>query len=203
MALSAYDIEMRSFNSIVGGELIESEDWKGNEYTAAFYAGCNPLYNHNRVVVMRFTIDKHAKSVTIPIQAGTTNNSSDSVLLCYGLGVNPDTDDSMINITGSEKAMGTFYFSSENAVATITLNNVKAGTNFLYIWGQDSSAYSLTIVTAPYTIVTGITYEELEGLIYIDNGFSLEPYEIYIDNGTSWDLYIPYIDNGSNWDLCI
>lgn len=41
------------------------------------------------------------------------------------------------------------------------------------------------------------------GLVYIDNGSTLEAYSVYIDNGSSWDLYIPYIDNGSSWDICI
>ena len=43
---------------------------------------------------------------------------------------------------------------------------------------------------------------ELQGLIYIDNGFGWDTYQVYIDNGTGWDMYIPYIDNGSNWSIC-
>ena len=41
---------------------------------------------------------------------------------------------------------------------------------------------------------------EISGVIYIDNGTTLEPYLVYIDNGTNWDLYVAYIDNGSSWD---
>lgn len=41
---------------------------------------------------------------------------------------------------------------------------------------------------------------EISGVVYIDNGTTLEPYLVYIDNGTSWDLYLAYIDNGSSWD---
>lgn len=40
------------------------------------------------------------------------------------------------------------------------------------------------------------------GLVYIDTGAGLEPYQCYIDNGTGWDLHLPYLDNGSGWDLC-
>lgn len=40
------------------------------------------------------------------------------------------------------------------------------------------------------------------GLIYIDNGTTLEPYQVYIDNGTGWEQHIPHIDNGSSWDMC-
>lgn len=42
---------------------------------------------------------------------------------------------------------------------------------------------------------------EISGVVYIDNGATLEPYLTYIDNGTSWDLYLAYIDNGTNWDV--
>ena len=41
-----------------------------------------------------------------------------------------------------------------------------------------------------------------QGLVYIDNGTTVEAYLVYIDNGTSWEQYIPYIDNGSGWDMC-
>lgn len=42
---------------------------------------------------------------------------------------------------------------------------------------------------------------EVSGVIYIDNGTTLEPYFVYIDNGTSWDLYLTYIDNETSWDI--
>jgi hypothetical protein len=37
------------------------------------------------------------------------------------------------------------------------------------------------------------------GLVYIDNGTTLEPYLCYIDNGTTWVYYRPYIDNGTDF----
>lgn len=42
---------------------------------------------------------------------------------------------------------------------------------------------------------------EISGVVYIDNGISLEPYLVYIDNGVDWDIYIAYIDNGTDWDI--
>ena len=56
-----------------------------------------------------------------------------------------------------------------------------------------------------YTVqenVTIVTLTKTMGLVFIDNGTTLEAYLIYIDNGTSWDQHIPYIDNGSGWDMC-
>ena len=40
---------------------------------------------------------------------------------------------------------------------------------------------------------------EISGVVYIDNGTTLEPYLVYIDNGTDWDLYLAYVDNGTEW----
>ena len=42
---------------------------------------------------------------------------------------------------------------------------------------------------------------EISGVVYIDNGASLEPYLAYIDNGANWELYIAYVDDGTNWKM--
>lgn len=42
---------------------------------------------------------------------------------------------------------------------------------------------------------------EISGVVYIDNGVSLEPYLVYIDNGENWDLHLAYIDNGVDWNI--
>ena len=39
------------------------------------------------------------------------------------------------------------------------------------------------------------------GVVYIDNGATLEPYLPYIDNGTSWELYLAYVDDGTTWHI--
>jgi hypothetical protein len=31
-------------------------------------------------------------------------------------------------------------------------------------------------------------------IVYIDNGTTLEQYQVYIDNGSGWDQYITNID---------
>lgn len=40
-----------------------------------------------------------------------------------------------------------------------------------------------------------------QGIVYIDNGSSIDKYQAYVDNGTGWDLCIPYTDNGTGWDI--
>lgn len=48
---------------------------------------------------------------------------------------------------------------------------------------------------------TMYTIWEISGVVYIDNGTTLEPYLTYIDNGTGWDLYLAYVDDGTNWTI--
>lgn len=42
---------------------------------------------------------------------------------------------------------------------------------------------------------------EISGVVYIDNGTTLEPHLIYIDDGANWNLYLAYVDNGTGWDV--
>ena len=39
----------------------------------------------------------------------------------------------------------------------------------------------------------------ISGVVYIDNGVTLEPYLIYIDDGEKWNSYLAYVDNGTSW----
>ena len=54
-----------------------------------------------------------------------------------------------------------------------------------------------------YTISDYTMYAlwEISGVIYIDNGTTLEPYLAYIDNGTDWELYLVYVDDGTDWNI--
>lgn len=201
MTLSAYDIAMRSFTSEAGKDTT-STNWSTSSSTTN-NAGCNPNLKKNYVLVIRFTIDKRAKSVNIPLKSNAANSLvSNGWLLCYGLGEDPDVDTSMVNITGSDKAMGTFCFTSYNSNTVITLTRAKPGTNYLYIWGEDPTVASQTRIEASYTVITGVTYEELKGLVYIKGETDYEPHEVYIFNGEGWDMYIPYVKSETGWDQC-
>ena len=198
--LSAYNIAMRSFTGDIGGEKTTSTNWSTSTTNNA---GCNPNLNKNHVLVIKFTIDKRAKSVNIPLKSIAANSLvTNGWLLCYGLGEDPDVDTSMVNITGSDKAMGTFCFPSYNSNTVITLTRAKPGTNYLYIWGEDPTVASQTSIEARHTVTTGITYEELKGLVYIKGETDYEPHEVYIFNGEGWDMYIPYVKSETGWDQC-
>lgn len=38
-----------------------------------------------------------------------------------------------------------------------------------------------------------------EGIVYLSNGSSFDPYQIFISNGSSFDQYVAYISNGIKW----
>lgn len=76
-------------------------------------------------------------------------------------------------------------------------------TKKLYVEGEDNHTMGLswTDGTTETDTFTFYAVWKLSGVIYIDNGVTLEPYLPYIDNGTSWDLYLAYVDNGTEWNI--
>jgi uncharacterized repeat protein (TIGR02543 family) len=76
-------------------------------------------------------------------------------------------------------------------------------TKKLYVEGEDNHTMgsSWTDGTTETDTFTFYAVWKLSGVIYIDNGVTLEPYLPYIDNGTSWDLYLAYVDNGTEWNI--
>ena len=50
--------------------------------------------------------------------------------------------------------------------------------------------------------VTIVTVSKPSGVIYVDDGTTIEKYLVYVDKGSRWDRYVPYIDNGSTWNIC-
>jgi hypothetical protein len=194
MSIVATNVALRSYGN---GSL--NRDWNAG---ANYQLGYNNNINYNYVVVIRFTLDKHAKSVSIPIVADGTNSTSSTKTLSYELGPNPEMDTSKTNIVASNNALGSFYFTSNIATSTITLGHLSAGTYYLYIYASSDSQYTAETSMSKSGTINSITYEELKCVIYIDNGTSFDMYEIWIDNGSSWDQYAPYIDNGSGWDEC-
>lgn len=81
----------------------------------------------------------------------------------------------------------------------------KVGSSGATVFDQDDSSVVPTDLASNITTgdrtVTLYAVWEISGVVYIDNGATLEPYLIYIDNGSSWDLYLAYIDNGSSWNI--
>ena len=176
-----------------------SQDWNAG---GTYQLGYNNGLKYNYVVVIRFTLDKAAKSVSIPIKAAGANMTSSSKTLSYELGPNPDADTSKTNILASTNSLGSFYFANASATVTITLGQLPAGTYYLYIYASSDSVYTAETSMYQSNTVSGVTYEALLSLVYLDIGSELVACEVYIDNGTGWDLHGAYIDNGSSWDEC-
>ena len=92
--------------------------------------------------------------------------------------------------------------SSSHAIGIVNAT-IPAGTFYVYVMpavGTSYNTFSTWYSRSSGTYPATFTGEEIEAVVYIDNGSSWDAYQCYIDNGTSWDLYIPYIDNGTSWD---
>lgn len=116
--------------------------------------------------------------------------------------------------TGTAYAKSSAYTSNSAATLYLQTNDptystesitlptaTRAGYEFL---GWASTATAVGGTTGSYTPTSSLTLFAIwaaEGLVYIDNGTTYEPYTIWIDNGSSWDQYMAYIDNGSSWEL--
>lgn len=119
-----------------------------------------------------------------------------------------------LETNGTLKGTITIGSESESYSERIVLNPgdgyVKVATFTTTISYGENGKLSLTIsatgaiattTLSSTTISKKITLDDIErGLVYIDNGTSLDAYQVFIDNGSSWDQYIPFIDNGSGWD---
>lgn len=79
----------------------------------------------------------------------------------------------------------------------------KLGSSGMTVFDQDDASVVPTDLASDLTTgdrtVTLYAVWEISGVVYIDNGTTLEPYLVYIDNGSSWDLYLAYVDDGTDW----
>ena len=79
----------------------------------------------------------------------------------------------------------------------------KVGSSGTTVFDQDDSTVIPTDLTDNIktgdSTVTLYAVWEISGVVYIDNGTTLEPYLVYIDNGSEWELYLAYVDDGTDW----
>lgn len=127
------------------------------------------------------------KSFTLSISAGTGSTIT----------VNRTSSPKKGAATGALSDGATVYYSD---VLKITF---EAGAGYeITTHTVNGSAFTSGNTHTVTANVTVIAITNTLGLVYIDNGTTLEAYLIYIDNGSSWEQHIPYIDNGSGWDMC-
>lgn len=110
----------------------------------------------NRVWVLRFTLASPASSVSIGLNRydSTTSVSGFS----YQLGPDPDSDTTLVNANGATHsgALGTFGWSKDVGTATVTIKNVPAGTNYLYVYASSQTGNQTQI----HKNNTAVTYTE-------------------------------------------
>ena len=107
-------------------------------------------------------------------------------------------------------ASATLYaqYTSSTAKGSVTLPTAaqytRAGFSLLgFATGSTATtaAYAPGASYTPNGNVTLYAVWKADGLVYIDNGTSVEAYQVFIDNGSGWDQYAPHIDNGSAFVL--
>ena len=160
----------------------------------------------NWVIALMFTMPANAKSVTFGFFSDSGANGGEDSLIRYKVAT---TEDTAPNYTAATEGDGEFTVNNPAARTELTIDGkfTKGVTYFVYFWtAKDTSDTTNLFRPVWKTNDDGkgfyASYDDLSGLVYIDNGTTLEAYEAYIDNGLSWDLHIPYIDNGSGWDMC-
>lgn len=193
------------------GTIVAQTGYNGgwNSYgSAAMYAGkeSGVYYPY----ILKFTTpDFVGVSEKITIHLGVIKGYHDSPTLRYSVCTSDANRDKYINtysnVSDSYKiANGTITMSGIStsmktfSVSFYTTELQPNTTYYLYLYGYASYSMWVTIMeTSNHSIWVGWN----AGLVYIDNGSSLEAYQCYVDNGTSWDLVIPYVDNGTGWDM--
>lgn len=161
---------------------------------------------HNYVTILRFILPKPVRSIDLSAclyKEGTWGDGEVKYKIVSGA-----EDYSLDNANADIEADGVYALTHYNDWERFgfTIDKViPAGITYLYIWTNKAVGVSNVIgfrLSGPNNnYSTIITYEELNGLVYIDDGVEFRGYQVYIDNGTGWDMYTPYIDNGTSWDL--
>lgn len=148
-------------------------------------AGSNGKYTATGNVTVKASAS--VKSFTLTITAGTGSTITVERTSSPKQGASTGKLSDGATIYYSDVLKITFAVTAVYEITTQTVN------------GSAFTSGNTHTVTANVTV---IAITNTLGLVYIDNGTTLEAYLIYIDNGTSWEQHIPYIDNGSGWDMC-
>ena len=175
--------------------------YAGDVLKITFKASTGYSINTHTVNGTSFTSgSSHTVSAAVTVKATATVKSftlTISAATGSSITVNRTSSPKKGASTGKLSNGATVYYSD---VLTIT-TAASAGYEITTQTVNDSAFTSggTHTVTANVTIVT---LTNTLGLVFIDNGTTLEAYLVYIDNGSSWDQYVPYVDNGNGWDMC-
>lgn len=141
---------------------------------------------------------------------GNVTVGASTSLIPYTLSINAGTGSSIsvkkLSSPLASKDVNTIWTSSGATVyyndvlqITFAITSPEYKLDTYIVNGSTFTSGNTHTVTDNVSIVTTTIKQ---GLVYLGNGSSFDPYLIYIGNGSGWDLYIPYIGDGSNWDIC-
>lgn len=139
--------------------------------------------------------------------SGNVSVVSTASVKSYSLTLTPDDNSSiLVNRTSSPlkgAATGNLATGSKIYYSDVLLISFSANSGYEIATStvNDSDFVSGDSHTV-YSNVTVIVISKSMGVVYIDNGTTIEKYLVYVDNGSSWDQYIPYVDDGSGWHIC-
>lgn len=151
---------------------------------AQYQPGGNYTENQAATLYAVWQINQHSLSIT-KSEAGLVLNvtRTDSPIAGATTGILSDR----AVIYHGDKLTVAYALSTGYAIDTATIN------------GVDMSGTSEAVTVSGNVAV--IVLVELQALAHIDNGASIDMYQIYIDDGNSFSAYQAYIDNGVSWDV--
>lgn len=200
--------------TIISHDRSHGSSWVGYATDLVGYAGSN--YSEYNTYILKFSIPAFSgisESVTITLNMVQSSGGA-SITLRYALCTSDANKGDYCNTYASvsdtyQIKSGTLSLTdlaTAGSYKTITIDTSGVSgdsTYYLILWAYTSTSNPNHVQFPRLDSTTpSVSVGYNNGLIYIDSGSGLEPYEVYIDNGAGWDLYIPYIDNGTGWDQC-
>lgn len=128
--------------------------------------------------------------------AGMLDNSS-KIPLRFFIGEDPGSHanaGSTYEYTG-ELTMGSDNFTFTGEADVLLLPNT---TYYLWVFPGRDDAYGCYYWNR-YNMAPIVETSGSAGVIYLDNGTTVEPYLLCIDDGTDWYLLLLHVEDGSDW----
>lgn len=147
-------------------------DWRSS---GSWYAGYRDA-SIKRTGCVKFTLERPATSVSITIKTYQWEYTGAAYPLYYELS-RKDEDENYIDRTTVGDSGKTVYWDNPYEERTITLYDVPAGTNYMYLWAPSkngqSEAWFYAKVTVTYEPVPASSISEITKSVYTTNAVSI------------------------------
>ncbi len=195
---------MAEFTSILGKDFqngVTYKDWCTPDARCSLHTGYK-YASSNWVLCIKFVLPTSAKNVTLTFCSAEKHVIHPTMRYKF----TTCEDVVLANATSEVEGDGSFTLDGRQyGKTTVTIDaRLSAGTHYMYIWTNDSTNGSNYMVTRWYNEEYGFSasYEELDGLVYIQGNESVDAYQEYIMTANGAEAFVPYIFNGTSWDMC-